>query len=95
MGPMALDAASFLAEYPEFSNVGTAQIEAALVHGSRKVNELWGDEADHGQGLWAAHVLSLSPSGQMSRLAAEKDTSTYSKAYEEAAWRVTAGDRVF
>ena len=39
--------------------------------------------------------LSLSPAGQMSRLAAEKDASTYSKAYEEAAWRVTAGDRVF
>lgn len=93
---MALDAASFLVRFPEFSNVDTTQIEARIADAAAKVNStVWGDELDHGQALWAAHLLSLSPAGQQARLVGDTTQTTYGRAYEEAAVRLTAGMRVF
>ena len=93
---MALDVASFLVRYPEFSAVGDAMIEARIADAAAKVNAtVWGDELDHGQALWTAHLLSCSPAGQQARLVGDKTRTTYQAAYEEAATRLAAGRRVY
>lgn len=93
---MALDAASFLVRFPEFTNVDTAQINARIADAAHYVDATtWGDELDAAQALMAAHLLQTSPAGQMARLQTDKAESTYKAAFDAAVWRVTAGDRVF
>lgn len=93
---MALDSVAFLARFPEFTNVDTAQIDARIADAAHAVNaEVWGDELDHAHALMAAHLLQTSPAGQMSRLQTDKAQSTYREAFDAAVWRVTAGMRVF
>ena len=93
---MALTAASFLISYPEFANIPETMINARIADAAHKVNaEYWGDELDHGQALWTAHLLITSPAGQSARLSSDKAESIYRAAYDEAAWRNGCGARVF
>ena len=56
---MAVDSASFLVRFPEFSNQETAVIAATLEEAKRLNNEdLWGNQYDDAVNYMAAHLLS-------------------------------------
>lgn len=76
---MAVTVASFLASYPEFVRApDVVDVEATLAKAVLNVDaEVWGDKTDEGIELTLAHMLALSPFGQMAKLLSEKGQSTY------------------
>lgn len=89
-------AAEFLVRYPEFVRIPTTLIDARIADAAERVDAAtWDTEYAHGVCLWAAHLLSISPSGQNARLASDKADTTYARAFAEAVVRVTCGIRTF
>lgn len=89
---MAYTLASFIVDYPEFEEADAALVEGKLAMATRRVDAVaWGDQFDDGVGLLAAHLLAISPFGQMARMSATDGTSTYLKSYEAARDEVTFG----
>lgn len=71
-------------------------IDARIADAAEYVNAtFWGDELDHGQALYAAHLLSIAPTGQPARLASDKTATTYLRAYTDAVARLGAARRVY
>lgn len=93
---MALVLSDFRIRFPEFLNVADTLVEAKLAEALHAVNDsVWGDEADTGQGLMAAHLLSVAPGGVQARLASDKAATTYARQYRDMVDRLTCGLRVF
>ena len=56
---MAVDSASFLVRFPEFSNQETAVITSTIEEAQRLNDEdLWGDQYDDAVNYFTAHLLS-------------------------------------
>lgn len=95
---MSLSSASFLVEYPEFAAIDSAKVSAALASALREIDaDVWGDLANDGQGLLAAHKLAMKPSGQQANLragAGSNQTSIYWSQYEDLRRRVGTAYRV-
>lgn len=90
-----MDLSTFRARYPEFANVDDALVTSHLADAEEHVDtSLWGDRYDAGHGLYAAHLLSISPMGQGARLAADKGASTYLAEFTRQAEQVTCALRV-
>lgn len=90
---MALDRATFLTLYPEFTRTPTAIVDAELAAASlRTPADVWGDLEDHGHGLLTAHLLCLRPEGREMRL--EGAGSIYMEARRTLNRIVASGFRV-
>ena len=88
---MAWTAATYKAAYPEFAATPDAQVTAALNSATLRCDSrLFGASIDDAIGLLAGHLLSISPSGQQSRLASDSADTTYYQEWLRLA-RVGAG----
>lgn len=92
---MALDAASFLVRFPEFTSAPAPLLEAVLADASARTDAtVWGHLTDQGVGLLAAHLLACAPNGQFARLEKDKSQTIYGAEYERLMQAVTVGLRV-
>lgn len=84
---MAVSAAQFLVEFPEFGPTNTQRpglIEAKLEHASRFVSaRLWGTRYDRGVYLKAAHLLAMTPYGENARLHKTSPETVYSVLWDQ------------
>ena len=84
---MALDAAAFISEFPEFADVNTAN--PALVARTLRAAAaycdatLWGARYRDGVFTKCAHLLSLSPFGESARLAKGSKETIYSIQFDD------------
>lgn len=84
--------AAFRTRYPEFSQVPDDLVQAHLDDAALSIDAaIWGARADVGQGLLAAHTLSLSPWGQGVKLSAKDGTTTYGTRYQQMVYDVAIG----
>ena len=97
---MAVDAASFIIDFPEFSETDTALIDAKIADAVGRVSaETWADLTDQGVKYLAAHLIAMSPLGEQSRLElkagpdAGKSTTEYFLEYDRILRSVTMGCR--
>lgn len=69
---------TFLATYPEFSGIDPDMVTPFLARATTRLDPtVWGTRLEEGIGLLTAHLLALSPAGQMARLVSEKGKTTY------------------
>jgi hypothetical protein len=84
---MALDAASFVARYPEFTEineVASAAIDAAISDAKEFVDQgVWKTRYEAAVLCKAAHILAMSPLGEAARLDKKGDRTTYGVVFEE------------
>lgn len=93
---MAVEIAAFRdgGRFPEFFRAPDGLVQAAIDEAALEVDaDVWGDKADTGIGLLAAHKLAVSPFGQAARLASEQGESTYGRLYRELRDAVACGLR--
>ena len=91
--PVTVD--DFRNRFPEFRTVGELLIQQVLDEAALQVSEaVWGELADAGTLMRAAHLLALSPMGQQARKKNEKDTTTYGMQFRAMQRQVTAGYRL-
>lgn len=77
---LTLTRSDFIAGYPEFKSVGTAQFESHLARALLDLPEdVWGAaKGPHALRLLVAHQLAMSPGGEDARIKIEGEwTSTY------------------
>lgn len=92
---MAVDNATFLARFPEFTPATTAMVTAALGEAVRNVDEsVFGDKTEDACFWKAAHLLAISPFGQQARMVSKEGDTTYGKYFNMLAKSVTPGFRV-
>jgi hypothetical protein len=88
---VAWTAATFKAAYPEFAATADTQVAAALNSAALRCDaRLFGTLIDDAVALLAGHLLSISPSGQMSRLESDEADTTYHREWLKLA-QVAAG----
>lgn len=79
-----LSLGQFRVQFPEFDKVGDPLVNAALMRAALDINvDVWGAKQDTGHGLLAAHLLAISPMGQMARMSSKEGDSTYGKQYRD------------
>jgi hypothetical protein len=84
--------AQFLEAYPDFENTDQALIQSKLnLAAGRIATGTWGDLADEGNMALAAHLLSMSPSGENARLAKEDRADVYERVWRQMVREVTMG----
>ena len=89
---MSVTVQRFLKEYPEFKSTDYQLIEQRLNHAALRVNSgTFGDLEEEGVMLMTAHLLSISPSGEKSRLVKESQQTMYLREYRRLAREVTFG----
>lgn len=63
-----MDRATFRAQYPEFDATPDALVDAKLADATRRTDaDAFGEDADAAIGLYAAHLLEISPQGRPAR----------------------------
>jgi hypothetical protein len=81
---MVFLAADFLVEFPEFADAPTALIDAKLQAATYHVSQaIWGARYQQGVFVKAAHLLSMSPSGEKMRIAKGSKETLYSAMFDE------------
>lgn len=91
-----MDLAGFRARYGEFRNTPDVLVQLVLDSAALEMTAaVWGTYYDQGQGLLAAHSLTLAPEGVLARLAADPKASTYGQQFADLRLEVTAAMRVF
>ncbi len=91
---MAVKVRKFKAEFPEFRATDDALIQAKLNQAARRIHApVWGDMADDGVMFLAAHLVSISPTGEHARLKPGEETQ-YEKEWNRMKREVTTGFRV-
>lgn len=81
---MSVSVTSFREAYPDFRGTSTPLIAAKIKAAKLKVApRIWGTRADEGVMLYTAHLLSISPSGEQSRLKLENRGTEYKTEFEE------------
>lgn len=100
---MAVTYETFLERFPQFKPQGTteqkavteAMIRAEITFASRQVNPTyWGDQADDGIGLLAAHRVAKNPGGVFARLVNKDGSTAYLDEYQRLQRQLLVGDRV-
>lgn len=87
--------AAFIVQFPEFTRVDVAQIQAHLDAADLEIDRIvWGAKADQGQAYLAAHKLALSPFGNNARLVTSSQSTTYCVHYDRLVRQVGSGYRV-
>jgi hypothetical protein len=84
---MAVDAASLIARFPEFTQTVTEYpdlVDGAIADAELMVDRVvWGDKADAGVTHYAAHLIAINPIGEMARLDKRGEKTTYLLSYNE------------
>lgn len=94
---MAVSYAQFIERFPELASAPQAVIETELAAAARRVNAAWGEQANDGIALLAAHAVALGPGGEFARLSKTGEKSaltTYGQRYQEMMRGIISGDRV-
>lgn len=87
---------AFRSEYPDFQSTPDDFVQKYLDRAAKRIDpRIWGEKADEGHGLLAAHLMAISPSGLNSRMVSADGDSTYGKAFRVLEAQVTALLRVF
>jgi hypothetical protein len=87
--------AAFLVRHPEFADAEAALVEAKLAEAERRTpSRVWGDLEDDGIASLAAHLLAISPNGQMARLVNKDGTTTYGTLRDELVETVGGSHRI-
>ena len=88
---MAVTYASFIAEYPEFSETGQTLVEAKIAQAVLETpSGTWGDWTDKGVMLRTAAALSIGPAGSNARIKGQIKT-TYQMELERYERTVACG----
>lgn len=79
-----LDLAGFRALFPEFKTAPDPLVQSRLDQAALRVDtSVFGTRINEGHGLKAAHLLAISPYGQMARMSSKAGDSTYNVQYRE------------
>lgn len=90
-----LTLAQFRVRFPEFNSANDPLVNAYLDIAKESIDsEVWGTRENEGHGYLTAHLLCLSPSGQMSRLVAKDGSTTYEHRYHALIQMIAGGFRV-
>ena len=86
-----MNLAAFRSAVPEFQTAGDTLVQSRLDQAALRMDlGVWGTRFDEGHGLLAAHLLALSPYGQMARMVSEKGATTYGTQFDTLT-RIVAG----
>ena len=95
---MAMNAARFLQDYPEFKNTAAELIDKKIQSATKRINAtVWADLTNEGIMILTAHLLSVSPEGDQSRLkpispaGKENKVTIYQMEWERMKREVTLG----
>lgn len=95
---MPVSVATMKSKHREFADLDDSVVETALDDALSEIDaKVWGDLADRGQRLLAAHMLAMSPFGATAGLRAgsgANQTSIYWGQYEDLRKRVGTAYRV-
>jgi len=81
---MAIHFSDFKAAYPEFAAAPNDQVAAKLVAAQTFCDPgIWGNRYETAVFLKAAHMLSMSPSGEKMRLAKGSEQTVYSVQFQD------------
>lgn len=81
---MAITAADFRVEYPEFSAAPDALVDAKLSAATHFCDaSKWGARYQDGVFLKAAHLIAMSPSGEKMRIAKGSKETLYSSMFDD------------
>lgn len=87
-----MNAARFLQDYPEFKNTAVELIDKKIQSATKRINAtVWADLTNDGIMVLAAHLLSVAPEGEQSRLKKENRVTTYQLEWERMKREVTLG----
>lgn len=96
---MAVTTASLKTNFPEFTDVPDAIVQAKIDDSTAQHNaETWADQLDIGIELYACHLLATTPHGGMARLINDTGQSIYQENWLRMsravgrAWRVISGE---
>jgi hypothetical protein len=89
---LAVTVQRFLKEYPEFKSTDYQLVEQKLNHAILRVDSgTFGDLEEEAVMLKTAHLLSISPSGEKTRLVKDSNKTIYEKEYRLLAKEATFG----
>ena len=92
---MAVTAAQIIAEFPEFADVPTADIDFKLADAVGRINAtIWGALTDQGVKYLTCHLLAVSPLGEQAKLETEDGQTVYFQTYKRLMASVSSGCRV-
>lgn len=92
---MALTVLQFVDRFPEFRGTAEGLIARRIAEAQRRTDPgTWGERADDGAAYLAAHLLSVSPTGEQARIAKGDQASSYLRERQRMAREVTFGMRV-
>ena len=92
---MSVTLRQFRNEYPQFRQTDNEVVQGCLTRAHRRVStRAWGAKADDGIMLLAAHLISMGPSGEQSRLKKENRGTIYGDEYRSMMREVVHGFRV-
>lgn len=89
---MAVTLAKFRNFYDEFRKTDDGTVLAKIRLAEFEVNDtVWGDRADAGVMLMAAHMISMAPSGENAKLVSKDGSTIYLKMFDRTKKSVTSG----
>ncbi len=92
---MAIDVATFVTRFPEFTSAASAEVTVVLAEAQRRVDQaVFDDKYEEAVFYKAAHLLAISPFGRNARMVSKAGTTTYHTAFNQLAREVTPGFRV-
>jgi len=89
---MSVSVQRFKKEFPEFKKTSDTIVEQKLASALGRISPtIWGTQADAGQMILTAHLLSISPSGEMARLKPENRKTLYKIEFDSMVREITMG----
>jgi hypothetical protein len=92
---MAVNAASLVVRYPEFTSTPTTLVDASIADAELMIDRAYyRGKADMAVTAYAAHLIAINPLGEMARLDKKGEKTTYWLHYENIKRSLGAGCRV-
>lgn len=86
-----MDLSTFRVAFPEFQTAVDPLVQSRLDQAGKRMDPgVWADRYEEGHGLLTAHLLALSPYGQMARMVAKDGSTTYGKQFDDLT-KIVAG----
>lgn len=91
---MAVTVSSLQTRYPEFANVPSATVQAAIDDAALMIDSaFWGNKSDMGITALAAHYIAINPLGEFARLDKKREKTVYWMQYQQIMYSLGAGCR--
>lgn len=92
---MAVDRASLIVRFPEFTSTPSALVTACIAEAELLVDRAYyGTKADMAVTHFAAHLVAINPLGEMARLDKKGEKTTYLLSFQRIMRSTGAGFRV-